>query len=365
MKTYEQMAQSALTRIKQHETQKKRRKKLAAGIIVPAAVCLTAVLGITAWKSEIPAKPADSLPETSITTLQTTAADEHETDAQTETTAQIGESTAVQTETQIPVTENVPPVTEMQSTETEVQPTAQSESGKKGGDAVSSAGAALLRLGDKLSVSGALYHAIEENPEGRFTVTAFYRPATAEITDFIYEGKTLSEWAIASEDSRFTLQKMHELIKQGEELKYGTALYETGTPDGIKWDKNFYEATIKYFGELIDKYIVNGEFLHEQLSKDIAEYDTQTAVEKYSLAYNSYLENILPSLMQKLTQSGISCERAAYSTNGITFTVTAKELIMIPLDDISFWTFDLAENGQKSTSDTVYVQPASDGTAVN
>ena len=364
MKTYEEMAKSALERIEQHKTEAKQHKKTVIKIAVPGAtLCLAAIFGITVWQTGLLKKPTAVQPVTGTPAAENTA----------ENTVFPGEDTAA-SETapawEAPVSreENIAPVTDIQAPTDEVSASAQTTAahteestsaqgteGKKGDDVDTSA-AALLRLGDKLTVSGALYYAISENPEGTFRVTAYYRPATAEITDYTYEGKTLSEWAIASEDSRFTLQKMHELLKQGEELKYGSALYETGMPDGIKWDKNFYEERIKYFGPLIDKYIVNGEFLHEQLSKDIAEYDSETAVDKYARAYNSYLEKIMPSVVQKLTQNGISCERAAYSVNGVTFTVTAQQLENIPLDDLEDWSFDLADNGQKG--DAVY--PATD-----
>ena len=43
-----------------------------------------------------------------------------------------------------------------------------------------------------------------------------------------------------------------------------TALYEEGLPDGTRWDKDFYERRIAFYGEaLLARYIVNGEFLRE------------------------------------------------------------------------------------------------------
>lgn len=354
MKTYEEMAHSALERIDTQINERKKRRKTAARIAVPAVcVCLAAGLGFGAWQAGLFTKPADIsvVPDETesfvsvdnTTTEPVTAVNEDLTVESTAQTPDIPETEAATQTTDTPETQAVTEATAQSGSP--VEPT-QDRQGQKGSDVVDSA---LINWKNNMCISASLYQAMSDDPDGAYTVTASYRPATAEITDFIYEGKTLSEWAVASEDARFMLQKMHELLKQGEELKYGTALYETGLPDGTKWDKNFYEARIKYFGPLIDKYIVNGEFLHEQLSREIAEYDTETDVGKYALAYNAYLETVLPSAMQNLTQGGISCERAAYSVNGITFTVTQAQLANVPLDDITNWFFDLAANGQKGT----------------
>lgn len=360
MKTYEEMADSALGRIEKLEKEKKKRRKTAARIVLPAlCVCMAAGLGFGAWQAGLFTTPSDIVVEPGETeesgatevfvtgdnaaTEAVTAANEDVTQAYA---AQTQETPQTQAVTQAPETPQTQAVSEATAESgTSVEPT-QSTQGQKGSEGVV-VDSALINWKNNMCISASLYQAMSDAPDGAYTVTASYCPATAEITDFVYEGKTLSERAIASENARFTLHKMHELLKQGEELKLGAALYETGLPDGTKWDRRLYEDKVAYYGELIDKYIVNGEFLHEQLSKDIAEYGMDTYVEKYKLAYNAYLETVLPSVMQKLTQSGISCSRAAYSVNGITFTVTQTQLENIPLDDITNWFFDLAENGQK------------------
>lgn len=52
MKTYEEMAQSALSRIESCQIEKRKRRKTAALIAIPAmCVCLAAVLGLFAWQS--------------------------------------------------------------------------------------------------------------------------------------------------------------------------------------------------------------------------------------------------------------------------------------------------------------------------
>ena len=62
---------------------------------------------------------------------------------------------------------------------------------------------------------------------------------------------------------------MGEFTVVGPKLKYGEALYTTGTPDGEKWAQQLYESKMQQFGDLVDKYIVDGEFLKEELQADM------------------------------------------------------------------------------------------------
>jgi len=135
----------------------------------------------------------------------------------------------------------------------------------------------------KLRMSGPLYWAIEADPNGNFDILATYCPTTANITSFNYEGKTLAQWAIEAEDER----------------------------------------------------------MQDVLEKDIAAYDEQTARNGYKLAYNAYMESVIPKEVIRLSNSGIKCERADDISNGIVFTVTADELENLPLADLINWTFNL------------------------
>ena len=318
MKTYEEMAQSALSRISEHEAEKKKRRRLA---VPAAALCLAAVLGIGAWQSGLfgAGSPIDDV--------------------------------VVPTE---------PPAVTPAATP-EVKIITGDPDGQKGTDITE--GCCLFRW-TGLTIGGALRNAIEDNPDGTFAVIASYRPTTGNITSFVYEGKTLAELAIAADNERILPEKMAQLLKQGDELKYGTALYETGTPDGIKWDRSRYENQVAFFGDLLDKYIVDGEFLRDALEKDIAAlqsvnittpdgtttvtyFGETSARTQYALAYNAYLETVLPAVADRLTESGISCERTPYTNNGLTLTVTAQELKSLPKEFYSDWVFDLAPGNTK------------------
>jgi hypothetical protein len=86
--------------------------------------------------------------------------------------------------------------------------------------------------------------------------------------------------------------KLGQLLKQGDYLKYGEALYTTGTPDGEKWTKEFYEQRVEFFGEdLLSKYIVDGEFLRKSVESDMNGLLIKTAneLDKYVDVINEFL----------------------------------------------------------------------------
>ena len=87
-------------------------------------------------------------------------------------------------------------------------------------------------------------------------------------------------------------EKLAQLLKQGDMLKYGEALYTTGTPDGEKWTKELYEQRVEFFGEdLLSKYIVDGEFLRKSVESDMKGLlnKTQNELDKYVDIINEYL----------------------------------------------------------------------------
>lgn len=223
--------------------------------------------------------------------------------------------------------------------EEQTEQTVQVDTGDNPSEAV-----AYLGWKNQLKISGRVFYAITNAPGSAITGVLSYRPATAEIKDFVFEGKTLSDWAIEAEEAHLLPEKLGQLLKCGDELKYGTALYETGNSDGIRWDRSFYEEQITFIGEeLLGKYIVNGEFLSEQLEKDYTESLTgeaeKIAQENYHRAWAAYLDTILPQTAAKLTEAGIGCER---SGDKLVITVTEEQMGNLPLDDPQNWYFDLA-----------------------
>ncbi|MDO5331404.1 MAG: hypothetical protein Q4E99_01880 [Bacillota bacterium] len=185
---------------------------------------------------------------------------------------------------------------------------------------------------------------------GTFAITAKYRPTPERVSGFTYEGKTLFELARAADNERMMPDKMSELLKCGDELKYGEALYKTGGPDGVKWSQELYEEKVAYFGkDLLNKYIVDGRFLADQLEKDIEAYHESSAARTYKLAYNAYLSEVLAETEKVLSENNIKYERTPYSTDSLNIAVTADELENIPLEHIEFWIFGLTNNNLKGS----------------
>ena len=86
---------------------------------------------------------------------------------------------------------------------------------------------------------------------------------------FVYNGKTVAQIRQEKEDKYVLIEKLAQLLKDGDVLKYGDLVYTTGTPEGEKWAKKLYDEQIEYYGEeLLSKYIVDGEFNKAQVEED-------------------------------------------------------------------------------------------------
>ncbi len=253
MKTYEEMAQSALDRIGRY---KKRRKSVVRAAAVAAGFGFAALLGFGAWQSGIfqfkapissdyPTDP--TVPDRIVSVV--------ETSAQSQPATTVTDPTAAEKT-------NTPKPTK--------------DGGQKGADTDPTNGFCYF-FWNRLQVSGPLKIAMENDPDGAFAVLATYRPATANVTSFSYEGKTLAQWAI--------------------------------------------------------------EAFEENAS--------QEAMENYKSAYTAYMEAVMPSVISRLSEAHIRCERAAYMNNGLDLLVTADELKSLPLEDVENWQFDLASDDRK------------------
>ena len=105
-------------------------------------------------------------------------------------------------------------------------------------------------------VSSSLLEALNKDENVRIAVTTLNRKPDME---FIYKGKSLQEYEEKARNERQLHNKLQELLKLGDDLKYGEALYLTGTPSGEKWIKELYQEVVTYFGEeMLAKYIVDG-----------------------------------------------------------------------------------------------------------
>ena len=169
--------------------------------------------------------------------------------------------------------------------------------------------------------------------------------------EFEYEGKTLAEYYTEMCYERNLPEILAQLLKEGDSLKYGAALYETGTPDGEKWAQSFYEERIKYYGDdLLAKYIKDGIFLKEKLDEDIKTAGNITkAADAYTKAYEAYLS---------VCAAAVNGERPSETDvkrNGIIIFLTRDGFRDFTTDDIDGWgLFDLAV---KDLQDEAYTEP--------
>ena len=297
MKTYKEMADDALDRISQYEKEKQNKRKRITKIAVPAVSCCLVIVAFMGMWQNSTLKYRTKYQDEQIYTPEEILSDKED----------------------------------MKGSESSLMDFC------------------IFWWKNKITMYGDLYWAINDNPGGSFTVSAEYRPRVEKVTGFTYEGKTLYQLAVEADNERMMLEKMAELLKYGDELKYGTALYGTGTPDGIKWDRALYEEKVAYFENLLDKYIIDGRFLADKLMKDIDEYNETSAAQTYKLAYNVYLETVLPKSEKILSEYNIKCERTPYSKDSLNMVVTAEELENLPLEHIEFWVFSLTNSNLKDS----------------
>lgn len=128
-------------------------------------------------------------------------------------------------------------------------------------------------------------------------------------SEYQYRGKTLAEYEADDYEERNLTDKLEQLLKEGDYLKYGENLYKTGTPDGVKWLKQHYEDRIAFYGEeLLSKYIVNSEFLCEKVEADLASPLPDKAQKAYSEARAAYLNETVQTMQKYLIEQNIQNE---------------------------------------------------------
>ena len=173
---------------------------------------------------------------------------------------------------------------------------------------------------------------------------------------FVYNGKTIEEYNAEAERKQQILGSMGTLLKLGDELKYGEALYKTGTPDGKKWAKQFYDETVEDIGEdVLKTYIVAGEFLKDKLESNMENYtDHITSREACDEAIEAYYDLVAKQTSEQLRERNIPSE----VRDGLIVYVTAAEFTSLEIDNVMFYSLAMkAEEGENvaetSTNDVV------------
>lgn len=170
-------------------------------------------------------------------------------------------------------------------------------------------------------------------------------------TEFVYNGKTISEYEAAVDDAKLLIDRLGELLKAGDELKYGEALYKTGTPNGKKWAKQLYDETVERIGkDVLSKYIVDGEFLKDNLEADIATYHADTSRNVWNEAIEAYYKFIAMETAKELKERNINCE----VKKGLIVYVTVDEFSSLEIANAMFYSLALNEDevGDLSVSQT-------------
>ena len=209
------------------------------------------------------------------------------------------------------------------------------------------------------NIYGYLNYAFEQNDDD--CVFAVFATYLYGDKDFTFNGKTSEQYF--DEDYAWTekIGCMGLLTKMGDELKYGEALYLTGTPDGVKWAKEYYDRTVSEIGEeLLSKYIVDGEFLKDELICDIeTEWEELNKTRNdYDRAYNDYRTEIYKTLMKQLVAKGIYCELNSKSTALILY-ISKADFAELTLEDPENWVFGLASKDSDCTdTDLVVIDEA-------
>lgn len=142
--------------------------------------------------------------------------------------------------------------------------------------------------------------------EGVFAICLIFKDYDVQ---FAYEGKTLSEYCLEKNEERKIIDKLTDLLKDGEFLKYGEKLYTTGTPDGVKWTKELYDNVVAQYTEaFLDKYITDGIFLKHKVTEALLGLSEKPAESQFNDAVAAYLLERTQHAQNVLQKNGICCD---------------------------------------------------------
>lgn len=204
-------------------------------------------------------------------------------------------------------------------------------------NSVVSTDAGMITKGGK-SVSFSLYDELNKNADTDIEIAII--PNYASDGNYVYNGKTINQYQKEWEEDSVLSEKYGQIVKDGDMLKYGEALYTTGSPEGEKWDKDFYYTRVNFYGEdFLKKYIVNGEFLRDKVLEDQAEYQKEHLTTNYAYAVlheaiDAYKTEKIQETISQLKQQNIKYEyKEAKSI--LVFYVTSEQFERLSIDNVS------------------------------
>lgn len=186
----------------------------------------------------------------------------------------------------------------------------------------------------------------------RFAITASYNYIDSQ---FVFNGKTLGEYESDMLEEKNTLGKLWGLLKDGDYLRYGESLYQTGTSNGEKWSKELYDETVEFYGrEFLARYIVNGEFLRDKVNSDIENYQMNAEAE-YEEALQAYTTAMLKAAKHKIVGQNVACE---ISSNGnyLILYPTEEQFTSLSFENSTEWFFGLEVKNSDAGQDLIVTE---------
>lgn len=165
--------------------------------------------------------------------------------------------------------------------------------------------------------------------------------------NYIFEGRTLKEYYLDMANETNLPEKLSQLLKEGDSLKYKGKLYTTGTPDGERWTESLYNERVNYYGnDILNKYIVDGNFLKEKLEEDIkVANNTTTAQDKYKIVKKSYLNDLAKTIKGELKTE------VSENNDGIIIYLKKENFSSLTVSNMDEWLFDLAQKTNEQFGD--------------
>ncbi|MBE6694901.1 MAG: hypothetical protein E7587_00455 [Ruminococcaceae bacterium] len=160
---------------------------------------------------------------------------------------------------------------------------------------------------------------------------------------FTYNGRTVSDIAAEMQENELIFNKLLQLLKAGDRLKYGELIYTEGTPEGEKWTKSLYDKTIEYYGEdFLINYVFGGEFDRARAEADLAsaEVKAKQLEEARQEIYEAYHRSCADEIEKIFSDFGAS----TVTKNGKLFVFIRKEqLATIEISDKESYILSLAK----------------------
>lgn len=162
------------------------------------------------------------------------------------------------------------------------------------------------------------------------------------MKEYVYDGKKYSEYEAERDALYLTSAKLESILREGDLLKYGELLYTEGIPGGEWWEKSYYEERISYYGEeFLNKYIISGEFLKDDVEKDLAqnELDTEAIYDVMEQAMLAYTAKNAEEMLGSFTEKGYF---ARCKSGSLFLFITKDELANLNVENKEMYEFSLA-----------------------